>query len=199
MHPNPLFRTDDRTAMEEFAERTGFCTVFLTTPAGPRAARTPLIRFDAGRFQFHLAKHNALVDHLPGATALVTVDGPEGYVSPRWYDDRDTVPTWNYVAVEFVGPIRRIADDELETFLHALIDRQERALPGSRWTAEETSETVWKRLFKGIAGFELTVREWRPTFKLSQNKSAGERATIAAGLERAGRSALAAAMRGDAA
>jgi transcriptional regulator len=195
MHPNPLYHGDDRPAIEAMIAQIGVGTVFLQTPAGPRAARTPLVMGGQNRIHFHLAKANALFDHLDGASTLVTVDGPGGYVSPRWYANRDTVPTWNYVAVEAVGTVRRMADDELETFLHRLIALQEDRLGADRWSADEASETVWQRLFTGIAGFELAVEEYRPTIKLSQDKPAPVRAAIAAGLESAGNRDLAAAMR----
>ncbi len=191
MHPNPLFRTEDRALMEALIDEIGFGMVFLTTPDGPRVAHTPLLSTGDGAVQFHLARGNALTRHLDGAAALVTVNGPDGYVSPRWYADRDTVPTWDYVALELEGRVRRMADEGLEALLHGFIAKNESRLGGEPWRAEETSEARWASLFRGIAGFELEVQAWRPTLKLSQKKSLEERATIAAGLEAAGSPALA--------
>ncbi len=196
MHPDPTFRSDDHAAVERFIGEVGVGTVFLSTPGGPAAVRTPLLVPAGGRVQFHISRHNALFGHVEDATALITVDGPEGYISPRWYDDRDTVPTWNYVAVEILGTARRLSDAELESFLHILIEKHETALPGEPWQAGEASDAVWSRLFRGIAGYEIEVREYRATTKLSQNKSPRERRAIVGGLERANRPALAAAMRG---
>ncbi len=195
MHPNPLFRCDDRAAIEALGEQIGFGTVFLTTPDGPRAARTPLDHVGEGRLQFHLARHNALSSCLAGAEALVAVDGPHGYISPRWYADRATVPTWDYIAVEMQGPVRRLAKAELETLLHRLIEKHEARIPGPPWMATETGEARWSSLFGGILGFELEIHELRPTWKLSQNRSAPERGVIAAGLEANGNAALATAIR----
>lgn len=96
MHPNPLFHSDDRAMIEAMIVQVGVGTVFGQTRTGPCAARTPLIVHGAGRLQYHLAKSNPLVDGLDGGSALVTVDGPDGYISPRWYAKRDTVPTWKY-------------------------------------------------------------------------------------------------------
>lgn len=50
-------------------------------------------------------------------------------------------------------------------------------------------------LLKGIVGFELEVQAWRATFMRSQNKSAGERARVAEGLEAQGSRAIAQLMR----
>jgi transcriptional regulator len=191
MHPNPLFRTDDRALMEALIDQIGFGMVFAATPEGPRVAHTPLLSTGNGSVQFHLARGNALTRHLDGATALIVVNGPDAYVSPRWYANRDTVPTWDYVALELEGRVRRMDDAGLEAFLHAAIPKHEGRLGGEPWRAEESSEQTWSGLFRGIAGFELEVLAWRPTLKLSQKKTPEERARIAEGLETAGHAALA--------
>lgn len=195
MHPNPLFRTEDRALMEALIDEIGFGTVFLTTPDGPRAAHTPLISTGDGAVQFHLSRGNALTRYLDGAAALITVNGPDAYVSPRWYAERNTVPTWDYVALELEGRVRRMADEGLEAFLHALITRFEDRIDGEPWRAQEASDSTWAALFRGIVGFEVEVLAWRPTIKLSQKKTPAERATIAAGLETNGSPALAQLMR----
>ncbi|MEL7736876.1 FMN-binding negative transcriptional regulator [Citromicrobium bathyomarinum] len=195
MHPNPLFRSDDRQLFETLIDQIGFGMVFLTTPDGPRVAHTPLLSTGDGAVQFHLARGNALTRHLDGTTALITLNGPDAYVSPRWYDNRDTVPTWDYVALELEGRVRRMADEGLEAFLHAAIAKHEARIEGEAWRAEESSEATWGQQFRGIAGFEMEVQAWRPTLKLSQKKSPEERARIADGQEAAGRPALAALMR----
>ena len=196
MHPNPLFREHDHAADAALVDQIGFGMIFAATPDGPRVAHTPLLMGENGTVQFHLARSNALARHLDGETALIVVNGPDAYVSPRWYDNRDTVPTWNYVTLELEGRVRRMADEELEAFLHAAIAKHETRLEGEAWRAEESSEKVWSGLFRGIVGFEMEVQGRRPTFKLSQNKSAEERARIADGLDAAGHAALAHLMRG---
>ncbi len=191
MHPNPLFRTKDRALCENLIAQIGFGMVFAATPDGPRVAHTPLLTDGNGIVQFHLARGNALASHLDGTTALIVVNGPDAYVSPRWYDNRDTVPTWDYLALELEGPVRKMDDAGLEAFLHAAIRKHEGGLEGMPWLAEESSEKMWSGLLRGIAGFELEVLAWRPTLKLSQNKSADERARIAEGLAAADHAALA--------
>lgn len=191
MHPNPLYRTEDRTLCEGLIAEIGFGMVFASTPDGPRVAHTPLLTSGEGTVQFHLARNNALARHLEGETALIVVNGPDAYVSPRWYANRDTVPTWDYVALELEGRVRRMDDGGLEAFLHAAIAKHEGKLEGMPWLAEESSEKMWSGLFRGIVGFELEVQAWRPTLKLSQNKAPDERARIAEGLETAGHPALA--------
>ena len=195
MHPNPLFRHEDTAALAAMVERIGFAKIFLATPDGPRVAHTPVLWAGNGRLRFHLARGNALSRHLDGATALALADGAEGYVSPRWYANRATVPTWDYVAVEMEGPVTHLAPEDTEILLYDLIEHHETRLGGEPWRAAETPRAVWDGLLRGIAGFELAVREWRPTVKLSQKRTPAERETIADGQAAAGHPALATLMR----
>ena len=61
---------------------------------------------------------------------------------------------------------------------------------------DKLSEGKRRRLLAGIFGYEMDVRAWRPTYKLSQNKAGDERERIAAGLEAEGQRAVARLMRG---
>ena len=194
MHPNPLFRSEDRAGMAALVDTIGFGMIFAQTPTGPRVVHTPLVMSGEGRVRFHVSRANALAGHPDGASALAVINGPDGYISPRWYADRDTVPTWDYVALELEGPVRPLGAEELEDFLHTLIARSEARLDGAPWLAEETSAANWTRLLRGILGFEMAVKEWRPTYKLSQKNSVADRARIADGLIAAGNRALVEAM-----
>jgi transcriptional regulator len=196
MHPNAAFRSDDRALMEALIDEIGFGMVFATTPDGPRVAHTPLSWTGDGAVHFHLARGNALTRHIDGMTALAVVNGPEGYVSPRWYADPEQVPTWNYIALEMEGRVRRMDQDGLTGLLETLIAREEgRVAEGKPWTLAKMPAAKLRAMLSGIVGFELEVQAWRPTFKLSQNKSAEERARVADGLERQGSPAVAELMR----
>jgi transcriptional regulator len=196
MHPHPLFRTGDVAQHEALVERVGFGMVFLSTPDGPRVAHTPLVTTGAGGVRFHLSNRNALTPHLVGANALLLVNGPDGYVSPRWYAEEGEVPTWNYVALEMEGLVRCLTATELEQLLEAIGERHERRIvSGEPWRPEQVPEARWRALLQGITGFELAVADWRPTYKLSQNKPAATRERIAAALAAEGSAELAATMR----
>lgn len=196
MHPNSLFRHDDRAVLEALIEEVGFGMVFAQAPDGPRVAHVPLVSTGEGAIHFHLARGNALTRHIAGSTALAVVNGPDAYVSPRWYADRGQVPTWNYVSLELEGPVRKMDDEELHGLLETIGERQEaRIAAGEPWRPQEVPQDLWDKLARGIVGFELEVRAWRPTFKLSQNKPAEERLRVADALEAQGSPAIAALMR----
>ena len=196
MHPNAAFRLDDRDLHEALIAQVGFATVFATTPDGPRVAHVPLLSTGDGAVQFHLARGNALARHLDGMTALAVVNGPDGYVSPRWYADSAQVPTWNYVALELEGRVHRIDQDGLFAQLGGLATVNEaRVVEGTPWTIDKMPEDALRKMMAAIVGFEMEIQAWRPTFKLSQNKSADERARVAIGLEAEGSPAIAELMR----
>jgi transcriptional regulator len=195
MHPNPLFRTEDRALLESLIEEVGFGMVFAQTGDGPRVAHTPLLSTGDGAVQFHLARGNALTRYLAGQEALVVINGPDAYITPRWYADANTVPTWDYVALELQGPVRKMAEEGLVGLLEALIERHEGRIAGDPWTLGEVDEAKLRQMLGMIVGFEMEVRAWRPTLKLSQNKSAEDRATIADGLQAHGSPSLAALIR----
>lgn len=195
MHPNALYRNDDRALHEALIEEVGFGMVFAQTSDGPRVAHTPILSTGDGAVQFHLARGNALTRYLPGQEALVVINGPDAYVTPRWYADGNTVPTWNYVALELQGPVRKMAEEGLLAMLDALAERHEGRIPGEPWTRAGVDPEKIAGLLRGIVGFELEVRAWRPTFKLSQNKPVEDRAAIADALEAQGSPALASLMR----
>ena len=196
MHPAPAFRKPDRALLETMIEEIGFGMVFAQTPDGPRVAHVPLLYTADRAVQFHLARGNALTKHLHGMTVLAVINGPDGYVSPRWYADPEQVPTWNYAALELEGRVRRLDGDGLLGQITALSDKHEaRIAAGEPWTMDKLPAAKSRALQSAIVGFELEVIAWRETLKLSQNKPAAERERVAAWLESEGAAGIAALMR----
>lgn len=196
MHPNAAFRHPDRALLETLIEEIGFGMVFAQTPDGPRVAHVALLSTGDGAVQFHLSRGNALARHLAQSTALIVINGPDGYVSPRWYSDPEQVPTWNYVALELEGPVRRMDADGTLALVSDLSDKFEaRIAAGEPWTMDKLTAARLRGLLAGIVGFEMEIQAWRETVKLSQNKDSAERERLAQGLESEGNPAIAHLMR----
>ena len=197
MHPDPSFRPKDADLAALLVREIGFAAIFAGTPDGPRVAHAPvLLGDDAGTLQFHIARGNALTKHLDGATALAVVQGPDAYVSASWYADADQVPTWNYAAVEMEGVVRGLDDAELIGQLDALSAHHEARIGATPpWTRAKMNPALFSRMTGAITGFEMRISAWRPTVKLSQNKSPDERGRVIAGVEAGGHGALAELMR----
>ncbi len=195
MHPNRSFAWTDREEMLELVRQVSFSTVFTASPEGPLVVHAPVTVEAPDRLRFHLARSNRAAASLDGARALLSCLGPDAYVSPDWYGTPDQVPTWNYLAVEAEGALRRLADDELAAQLDALSAAHEaRLAPKPAWTRAKMSPGRFEAMVKSILGYELAVEELRGTRKLGQNKHPHERKGALRGLRDAGANAIAAAM-----
>ncbi len=200
MHPNASFRWEDRAAMRDLVSALGFGALFAGTPDGPRVAHVPVVWLDDDTIALHVARGNGIARHLDGATALFVAQGPDGYVSPDYYGlGPDQVPTWNYVAVELEGTMRRMDEAGLIDQLDRLTAGQEAKLaPKTPWTRDKMDQKLFAQHLRGIAGYRLEIQGWRGTRKLGQNKPEAARLAAADGVEAAGRRAIAHLMRNPA-
>lgn len=197
-HPNPLFRPRDRETMLAEAAAIGFAYFFVATPDGPMVVDAPLTRHGERSFAFHVARANRAAQHLDGARLLASIVGPQGYVSPNWYErPGDQVPTWNYVAIEMEGRAEALDEAGLIAQLDELAAVHEpRVNPAAPWTRAKMADAAFRKMLGAIRGFALEVETVRGTVKLSQNKAAADRAGVIAGLEAGDDSVLARAMQG---
>jgi transcriptional regulator len=196
VHPNRAFQSSDREALLRLVAELAFAHIFAMTPAGPRVAHAPVLVTPEGHLRFHLARSNALARHLDGAAAVASLAGPDAYVSPDWYGSADQVPTWNYLAVEAEGPVRRLDEGDLVALLDDLSATQEARLhPKTPWTRAKMTPGRFEAMLPAIHAFEMRVEALRGTDKMGQNKRAAEIAAAAAALEAAGRADVAALMR----
>ena len=171
MHPYPAFREDSDAKNLNFARNRGFGTLSVNGEQGPEVIHIPFLISESGnQADFHLARFNPIARIGQGACVL-TVTGPNGYVSPDWYEMDDQVPTWNYVAVHLRGNLEALSMDSLSD----LIDMQsaffeEKLAPKPPWTAEKMSEGVKDQMMKVIRPFRLNVEAIDGIWKLNQNK-----------------------------
>ncbi|MCV2350389.1 FMN-binding negative transcriptional regulator [Paucibacter sp. Y2R2-4] len=114
--------------------------------------------------------------HEKGLEVHAVFNGPGAYVSPSHYDSALNVPTWNYAAVHLYGRLELVQEPEAkDALLKRLIAQHE---PGyaAQWRALPAD--FQQKLLGAIVGFRLHVQRWEGKFKLSQNRSAAERARI---------------------
>ncbi|MES2097729.1 MAG: FMN-binding negative transcriptional regulator [Pseudomonadota bacterium] len=196
MHPNSTFRWEDRDAMRLLVAELGFGALFCATPDGPRVAHVPVVWLGQDTIGLHLARGNGIVRHLDGATAMFVAQGPDGYVSPDWYRlDDNQVPTWNYVAVELEGTMRKMDHAALVAQVDQLTAEQEAKLDKTAWTRAKMDPALFDKMTTAIVGFRLEIAGWRGTIKLGQNKPEAARLAAADGVEAAGRRGIATWMR----
>ena len=137
----------------------------------------------AERLLGHVARANPHWRRFDGALPAVAIfRGPHGYVSPSWYPEHPSVPTWNYAVVHVHGAPRVVGESETREIVHRLIEQYERSRE-SRWTPELPPEFLDREL-RAIVGFEMPIARLEAKFKLSQNRDAADREGALAGLLR---------------
>lgn len=179
MHPNPTFRASPRAQNVAFARERGFGILAVNGPDGPLMSHVPFLLDDEGRAAgLHLVRSNPIAAVLRDGPvpARLAVSGPDGYVSPDWYEASDQVPTWNYVAVHLTGNLEQRPMSELR----GLIDAQsgvfeERLAPKPPWRSAKMSEGAMTRMMRQIVPCRLNVAQIDGTWKLNQNKSGAVR------------------------
>lgn len=134
----------------------------------------------------HMARANPHWKRFDGAceaTAIFT--GPHAYVSPSWYADPHTVPTWNYAAVHAHGRPVAIDDPQrVRELLAQLVDVHEAPLEPA-WTMDQ-AEPGLDRQLGHIVAFEMEITRLEGKFKLSQNRSPADRRGVIKALAESG-------------
>ncbi|WP_088041082.1 FMN-binding negative transcriptional regulator [Bacillus sp. EAC] len=131
----------------------------------------------------HLAKPNPQWKSLEGKECLVVFQGPHGYVSASWYEEKNTVSTWNYTAIHVYGQVKTIQDkDEMRKIVLHTTDYFEKG-EASPWKYEDHQEYV-EKLLSGIVCLEIEVTELIGKKKLSQNHSVDRREKVISALQK---------------
>jgi transcriptional regulator len=186
----PAFTETRPAVLVAHIERHDFGLLVSHGAAGLVASHIPFLierRDEELHLLGHLARPNPQVEGLGAdGEVLAIFSGPHAYISPGWYADGPSVPTWNYVDVHAYGTIRLVEDGEwLLRLLRRLSARHEAGNPVP-WQIENLPETYLKGMLKGIIGLDIAVSRLEGKFKLSQNRPAADRPRVIAALEQGG-------------
>jgi transcriptional regulator len=180
------FAPSDRAAVARLVHDYPFAT--LVTPANPEpfVSHLPLLLVAGcephGTLIGHVARANPHWEHASGVESIAIFHGPHAYVSPMWYaDPKNAVPTWNYAAVHAHGQLDVVRDAaDARGILDALVQRFE-GTREPRWQFAMPGEQR-DALVGAIVAFRIRIRRIDAKFKLSQNRSAVDRARVAGAL-----------------
>ncbi|HET9977652.1 MAG TPA: FMN-binding negative transcriptional regulator [Burkholderiaceae bacterium] len=180
------FEQNDRAALVALMRERPLATLVIAAPGGPTADLIPLEFDDAGNtLRGHVARANPLWRHA-GAQALAVFTGPEAYISPGWYASKrehgKVVPTWNYTMVQARGVLRAVDD---APWLRALVGRltdQHEARQAAPWKVDDAPADFVQQTLRAIVGIEIALDALVGKWKVSQNRSAADRAGTAQGL-----------------
>jgi transcriptional regulator len=185
MYSPPYNQLEDRAELLEFLRANGFPLLVTGTGGTLHASHLPAIVEDTGnalKIDMHMARNNPQwKEFFADEEVLVVFSGPHAYISPRWYEQKPRVPTWNYAAVHAYGIPRVIEDEKAK---HA----SQRRLVGfydPEWLPkfDELPAAYVSSMLGGIVNFEIRVTRIETRWKLSQNRGRREMELIAAALE----------------
>lgn len=136
-----------------------------------------------GSLVMHMARANPQWKSVgQGTPGLAIVHGPQAYISPSNYESKSTdhkaVPTWNYQSVHLSGTVEISEDTQmLRQIVSGLTDLHEsgRTAP---WSADQADAKYFEAQLKGIVAIILHVDKFEAKYKLSQNRSATDRAAV---------------------
>lgn len=140
-----------------------------------------------GILRAHVARANPLWRAAGGDDqALVIFQGPHAYITPAWYAEKrrsgKEVPTFNYAVVHAHGPVRVIDD---AAWLLGLVERlttRHEAGQAAPWQVADAPAGYIDKLLKAIVGIEIPLARLEGKWKLGQNRTMADQASMARGL-----------------
>ena len=158
----------------------GLCADHLPFEIAPPTPEAPF-----GILRAHVARANP-VWRADGARTLVIFQGPQAYITPAWYEEKQRsgkeVPTYNYAVVHAHGPLRAIDD---AAWLLALVERltaRHEADQATPWRVSDAPADYIGKMLKAIVGIEIPLARLEGKWKLGQNRSMQDQASMAHGL-----------------
>ena len=187
------FKEEDFEAIKAFIKEQPQATVIVKTNTGLEACHIPMYWQDDGSqygcLYGHIAKINSLNNNDNIDTPwLVIFQNAGHYISPNWYPSKaithKEVPTWNYRSVHITGLVRLITEPEMLIEILTKLTTDFEANQPIPWSLSDAPENYIQALCRAIVGIRINITDVQAQFKLSQNKTAENRAGIIAGLGR---------------
>jgi transcriptional regulator len=186
MYIPDLNREDDIQTLVAFMRAHSFATLVSYVDNTLIASHIPLLvsaREEQVMLMGHVAKPNPHWRGFDIAESLAIFTGPHAYISPSLYEKRESVPTWNYIAVHAYGIPRAISTADspaaVAAMLEATIDVYD---PTYRRQWDELSEKFRSGMMNGIVCFQMEVTRLEGKYKLSQNRSLTDQENVAQSL-----------------
>jgi transcriptional regulator len=179
------FEEKELSKLVEFMKEYNFAALVNSAKKRYWATHLPFLIEESGGdiyLKAHMAKANPQwANFKEGEDVLVIFQEPHAYISPKLYENPVSVPTWNYIAVHAYGVPKilpsiedriSLLEDSFKVFESSFKDQWE-SLP----------EDYKNELLDGIVAFSIKVTNIEGKFKLSQNRTDGDRGRIIQNLE----------------
>lgn len=180
----------DRPFLIDFMEEFSFAMI-VSSKGGIRITNVPTLfnrdKDGWGSLWFHIAKSNPQNNAFDGAEECLAVfHGPHAYISPNWYNSKNSVPTWNFAVVHGRGKPKRIEDDAaFAAGLKRLVETNEGHYGGGDvWDFNKMPDSYLKGMRQGIVAYEMKIESVEGKFKLGHERTPQDREGVLKGLEK---------------
>ena len=166
-YPPELFSDDNPERAFDVAEKVKFACIQPEDGTLCDAVFAPLVivrRAGKVLLEGHLVKTNPLYELLMQGSlhCRLVFQAADGYVSPSIYAEKPksgkVVPTWNYVAAQFFGTLKKVPDQDLFALLEHQVDQFEHS-QGSDWRLSDAPSDYIEQLSKAVLAYALNPLE----------------------------------------
>jgi transcriptional regulator len=188
----PKFREDNIDKLHELIRKNPFATLVTLGSNGITANHIPFVlktsseHGELGCLQGHVALANPVWKDFQPDDVLVIFQGLDAYITPSWYPSKrehgKVVPTWNYMTVHANGKMSTTKDAQWLTDQISALTHQHESNRSEPWAVSDAPADFIDSQVKGIVGIEIAISELVGKSKLSQNRSAADRAGVVLGL-----------------
>lgn len=181
LYAPPAFASEDRERALGLIAAHPFATLITSVAdALPQISHLPM-QVENGVLTGHLARANPHWQFFAQGHTVAVFHGPHAYVSPLAYTQPERmVPTWNYATVHVESRPELLDDDAAVAVLNHLTARFE-PRRGNVMDPKRLRE-----LLAGIVAFRMSLDRCTAKFKMSQNRSAQDRAGVIRALRATG-------------
>ncbi len=174
---------EDRRFLHAFMEEFSFVDLVTVSPS-LRITHIPVwLDRSAGAYgtiHGHISRQNPQSEAFDGnQPGVIVFRGPHGYISPTWYaKTENVVPTWNFAVVHATGRLRPVeGQKQLTELLSKLIAKFE-SYEGTSYDFAKIDDSYKNGLMGGIIGFAMEIELLEGKFKLGQDRSPADKASL---------------------
>lgn len=173
------FSSDNKKEAIEFMKKYSFATMVSLDKKHPIATHLPFVITTKNKkitLLSHMAKANKQTNNFNKSNVLVVFQEPHAYISPKCYNNKTNVPTWNYYAVHVYGKVevKNAYSEKIELLEKSIFEYEPNYI--NQW--KNIDNEYKKHMCQHIEVFDVLVYDLEIAKKLSQNKTKTEKENI---------------------
>ena len=179
MYLPEVFSIRDKTKIDKFISDYNFADLVTYHNGTICSNKVPFFYDNEGEKLFgHFANNNTqLADLKESKEVLAIFSGPHAYISPLWFENKNSVPTWNFQTVQICGKPGILSADELFDVLAILTSKHESQV-SSQWSMADLDPERLKLLLTKITGFQIDITDIKFKQKMSQNRDINDQRSV---------------------